>query len=323
MPSVGVVASAENNDYMGWQAAAFCWSLRQQNVKPVIVVHGGGKLDRHYEAILAEDVGYVLRASSYVRGGYLPWNFIGTLIEGARELRGQWDYLAFFDADFVFCAPLADALPLTPCAQEYSYLYSYDPEPPDTWERLAGDSWARHLEWGKPRCGVPLVVPSSLALEWAERARVLLERMAPETRPPAAKTWEWMMYPLGWAMTDVFGRVGLLDVTAFNCWAGELRHPMIHYGHSVPEWRKQVQSGRTAWTPPEAGRPITAEVFRQLRLAGEFYGWRPVTCSACEPELRGTFVCSQNAQLARPARRGSGARFSVDVPGGAGRIRAS
>jgi hypothetical protein len=205
---------------------------------------------------------------------YAPRNTAGTLLEAARVIDSNVDFLMLCDPDVVFVRRprLGHTLSGAAC----TYLDYAEAPVRAAMKRLGlGSRRLGSPGGGRLCCGAPYVSPrvsaEPLALAW-------LEAIDAFVRP----RWEDVMYAFGLAVLMLklpLRRVPLAD-TNYDADA-PIRAPVLHYCYDNPLWSKRrfasPHAARRVWNPPEGARPgsVLAEIFRQLTEAGRFYAVHP------------------------------------------------
>jgi hypothetical protein len=273
--SFHVVISAEANSYMAWQAKLAHYScLTRLGQAPLIVVHeGNGEALKDFTEIDRVG-GHAVPAPSYrvtARGrNYAPRNTAGTLLEAARVVGPEVEYLVLCDADVVFVGTLALRGSLAAAACGY---LDYAEAPVRAAMRRLGIA-PRSLgaaHGGSLRCGIPYVIPRGsaepLALAW-------LEAIDAFPRP----RWEDVMYAFGLAVLMLKLRLRRLRLADTNYNAdAPVRAPVVHYCYDNALWSKRrfvsSRSVQRVWRPPEGAKPgsVLAAVLGQLTAARCFY----------------------------------------------------
>jgi hypothetical protein len=269
-----VVVSAENNPYMAWQSQLLYFSIISYTRLPCLfVVHGGEEgLHVGFHAI-AERGGRVVRAPNYKCFGlngtsYEPLNTVGTLLE-ASSLVPTGGFIVLCDADLVFIdePQFEEAL----CAQYYDYL---DYESEYVRDVIKTSFFGlRGSDWSHVRCGVPYVIPASLA-------RPVAERWLSVHLSFKSLRWEAVMYAFGIAVNALGLRVNLLDEVVHNFWPERaVCRPILHYCYNTEYWSKRAfhdEAGyHSVWRPPDtpmAAQSVGGRVLVELDRARRFYG---------------------------------------------------
>jgi hypothetical protein len=225
--------------------------------------------------------GYALPAPSYrvtaCGRDYAPRNTAGTLLEAARVVSPDVEYLVLCDADVVFerAFPVRGSLAAAACG----YLDYSEPPVRAAMRRLGiprGSLGAPH--GGSLRCGIPYIIPRGtakpLALAWLQAIDAF-----PHPR------WEDVMYAFGLAVMMLKLRLRRLRLADTNYHADKpVRAPVVHYCYDNALWSKRRFASRSAirrvWRPPEGAVPgsVLAAVLGQLTAARGFYAtsqpWR-------------------------------------------------
>jgi hypothetical protein len=270
-----IVVSAENNPYMAWQSKLFHFScLSRLKQVPVIVAHetSSPALHRDFQEII-EAGGCVLRAESYKLSSqgdsYPPRNTPGTLLRATEEFGNGYEFMVLCDPDMIFTRPLK--FPETLSGDFCSYI-NFDRdfvEPARSAldiSRVAVDEQKEAL-----RCGIPYVIPVSVAPTLAETWLEAIDAFTP-------RKWEDVMYAFGLAAVKLGLQVELTHAAQSNYWPDALlQMDVVHYCYGDATWSKRhyfrAEQARGVWQPA-AEAPVgtvLGEILKQIREAEKFY----------------------------------------------------
>jgi hypothetical protein len=272
-----IVVSAENNPYnnpySAWQAKLFYFScMTRLNQKPLIVVHD---TDRDWPPDFVDIVkagGLLKPAPNYrvTKHGdwYVPRNTAGTLLEVAAAYHGQCEYFVLCDPDLIFVRPVKFPEGLS---GDYCSYLDYDQRNVEKAMQTMG--LRPDLISGREelRCGVPHVIPTTIARQLAETWLEAIDAFPP-------RDWLDGMYAFGLAVVKLNLSVAtsLLAVTDLYPNAPATAN-LIHYCDGNRQWNKRSyvneDGANSVWDPPiNSNRgTVLGQIISQIREANEFY----------------------------------------------------
>ena len=270
-----IVVSAENNPYLAWQSKLFhfsCVSRLEQS--PVIVVHEtrAAELCQDFQKIILVG-GRILRAESFkVSANGEPYparNTAGTLVCAAREFGASCDSLVLCDPDMIFvrASPFPETLSGDFCSYiDFDRDFVEAPRAALNIPRGWVDEQKESL-----RCGVPYVIPTSIAGTLGEAWLEAIDTFAP-------RRWEDVMYAFGLAAVKLRLPVELTHLAQNNFWpAASVERNIVHYCYGDAIWNKRdyylPEQAPNVWRPvvEALGGTVLGEIVSQLREAEHWY----------------------------------------------------
>ncbi len=297
-PEFEFVVSAENNDFLAWQAMLFHYScVKQTGRVPIVVVHGDeDELVPGFERI-REQGGRIQRARNYRSDGglvYPPRNTAGSL----QCVESEADYLVLCDPDILFLGPLSlERLPLGPSRVGFEFIW---------FMKFGHDGNAAMLEKAARQAGlivsdiqqipvtggVPHIIPrevqQSLSREWLR----CMDCFVPDEPLPGAYDL-WYIASM-WSMVFAVHSLGLepfqtefcildrdcvrnLDGTRPLIADGHALPALLHYSYGDEVFQKRSYQSRQdalervwqAQAPPDT---VNGALCAELAAAGQFYG---------------------------------------------------
>jgi hypothetical protein len=302
VPSVEIVASAENTWYQMWQAMLFHFScVKHLGQAPVIVVHHDGEpLLGGYE-LIANRGGDIQAAPNYRAHqgvSYPPRNTAGSL----RHVETDAEFIFLCDPDMLFLRSVA--LEQYTLAEnqisfdEVPYLTPFKAEFAGQLESIcerAGASLQTLID--RPVSGgVPHMIPRSLQPAVSQDWFDIMEffptfdlgpnfEKPKELREVPHQFWTTTM----WALVLAVQRLRLEPVLTRHCLLnlhGDSPIPapddrfMIHYCYSTPNFDKRLYhnvrgASRTVWNLPADDGTISGTIRGQLHEARDYYHIKP------------------------------------------------
>lgn len=303
MPEFEIVASAENNAYMEWQAMLFHYScVTFQRQVPIIMVHKGNEpLRPGFELIIAR--GGNVQPTTNERNRYdvvyPPRNSAVAL----QTVRTDAEFVVLCDADMIFLKPLPpESLRLAGRTISFDRIGFLNPDNPVYQPDIDDVFRANGIDPAVLRNpvidgAVPHVVPAELRAalgeEWLrcmDLFPILFEGERPDVTHKRYADWPYRCYLASmWAIIMAKHKLALehvethLSMTNFH---GGERLPaesessacLLHYAYGTPGFNKRSFRGDRdvtdleMWNTAEDDGTVDGQLRRQARDAGRFFG---------------------------------------------------
>ena len=269
-----IVVSAENTPYMEWQCKLFYFScVTRLKRQPLFIVHNSGKdwCPGFYDIVRAGGAVYSVPNYRTGRSGddYAGRNHPGSLIEAARLLGDQLDFIVLCDPDLIFTREVEF---LESLAGEFSPFMDYDSDSVSHPLRDLGISKeALNPQKESLRCSVPYVVPAGRATELGTTWLHAIDAFNP-------RRWEDVMYAFGLTVVKLGLKLTVTQMATTNFRPDEqVREPIIHYAYGDERWSKRdyytKEEAVAVWDADQEAisGSILGELLSQIRQAREFY----------------------------------------------------
>lgn len=303
MPTLDIVASAENNRYMEWQAMLFHYTcVAFQGQVPVIAVHKGDEPFLPGFKLISDHGGRVQAVPNLrdLHGvPYPPRNSAAAL----QFIETSADFVALCDADMIFLKPIpSESLPTsrnTVTFDRVSYLdpdrSCYQPHIDEVFRENGIDPVV--LRNPVISGGVPHIVSAdrhrALGEEWLrciDLFPIMFEGERPDSADERYADWPYRCYLASmWAILMARYTLKLEHMETFiviNNFEDFLPMPdpsasrfcMLHYLYGSPAFDKRSMIGdkdimcAEFWNLPPEDDSIGGYLRKQLRDAGRFYG---------------------------------------------------
>ena len=304
MSTFDIVASAENNGYMQWQAMVFHYScLTYHGAAPIIAVHhGNGESILPGFELIKQHGGRVQSVPNLRnRNGidYAPRNTAAAL----RHVDSSADFVAIIDSDMVFIRPLPlDALQLDETTVSFDRVGYLDPDR-DVYQphidQVFRESGVEPATIRNPviNGGVPHIVAAGLRkrfadewLECIERFPIVFEGERPDSDDDRYADWPYRCYLASmWAIVMATHRMSLQYIETQWCMnnchddcpmpdPGSTGFCLVHYAYGSQAFDKRALEGdkcvsdKSFWRLAEDDGTIAGYLRRQVNEAGRFYG---------------------------------------------------
>ena len=269
-----IVVSTENTPYMEWQCKLFYFScVTRLKRQPLFIVHNFGKdwCPGFYDIVRAG--GAVYSAPNYRTGrnsdDYAGRNHPGSLIEAARLIGDQHDFIVLCDPDLIFTGEVEF---LESLAGEFSPFMDYDSDSvSQPLQELGISKEALDPQKESLRCSVPYVVPAERATELGTTWLHAIDAFHP-------RRWEDVMYAFGLTVVKLGLKLTITQMATTNFRADEhAGEPIIHYAYGDERWSKRdyytKEEAVGVWDADQEAMPgsILGELLSQIRQAREFY----------------------------------------------------
>jgi len=303
MPDVEIVASAENNAYMEWQAMLFHFScVTNQGQVPIIAVHRGDEPLLPGFQMIVEHGGRIQSVPNFRdlnRVSYAPRNSAAAL----RFVETSADFVVLCDADMLFLKPIPfQSIPLGRNTITFDYvgylnpdLPVYQPQIDDVFRENGIDPMVlrRPLING----GVPHIVSSHLhqavGEEWLrciDLFPILFEGERPDSQEERYADWPYRCYLASmWAMVMARHTLQLEHCETRLVMSNhddfqrmpdrkDTQASMLHYTYGSAAFDKRnvfvdhPPTDAEFWDVPAADDSIAGYLRTQFRKAGRFYG---------------------------------------------------
>lgn len=301
MPTFDILASAENNTYMEWQAMLFHFScLTVQKQVPIIAVHKGPEPLLPGFELIRNHGGHIQEVDNFKNLNdvcYPPRNSAAAL-----SITSDADFVVLCDADMIVVNQIdMDRLIVPDNTITFDYVGYLDPDR-DGYQPDIDDVFVRNgissqrIRTPVINGGVPHVIPNRLLAKISEtwlrsidEFPILFEGERPDSDDKRYSAWPYRCWLASmWAMVLVIHKLGLkhkiTEIVATNHppdWPMETERWLVHYCYPSSAFDKRtLGEGKSIQEPafwdlePDDGT-VAGYLRKVVMEAGRYYGLRP------------------------------------------------